>query len=268
MKSIKEKQLLVRWSRAMNEPVDLALAEEVDRYNQLQEEVKESIRSNTINDLFDASKVTVNNIKKATLDYPTPPTLEELLSIVQEESNELVQAQTIQASLTTEEAPTPSATVTESLIDRTVTHIAKEVRSEENSYQQPDADLSGRSVNDIRKKLKFLEDWVSKISLTGPGGGAGDVINLDHPVKVVTGDYTLTRRDYYVGVNATSAVYITIPDSISFPGRRIIIKDESGRCSKYPIIVFGNVDNDPGGFILRINNGAIQMIYREGWRIV
>ena len=71
-----------------------------------------------------------------------------------------------------------------------------------------------------------------------------------------------------MGVNANTLVNITIPSSIGFPGRRIIIKDESGRCSKFPIIVSGNVDNDPGGFILRINNGAIQMIYREGWRIV
>jgi len=30
----------------------------------------------------------------------------------------------------------------------------------------------------------------------------------------------------------------------------------------------GNVDNDPGGFILMQNNGGIQMIYRNGWRIV
>lgn len=64
------------------------------------------------------------------------------------------------------------------------------------------------------------------------------------------------------------AVNITIPNSIASPGRRIIIKDESGRCSRFPIIVSGNVDNDPGGFILSVDNGAIQMIYRQGWRIV
>jgi len=154
------------------------------------------------------------------------------------------------------------------LIDKASEFITKELKTEENSYQQPEAPPTAQNFKEVTRKLKFLEEWVSKISLAGPGGGAGDVINLDYPVKVVTGDYTLTRKDYYVGVNAAFAVYITIPDSIAFPGRRIIIKDESGRCSKYPIIVSGNVDNDPGGFILRINNGAIQMIYREGWKIV
>jgi len=48
----------------------------------------------------------------------------------------------------------------------------------------------------------------------------------------------------------------------------VIIKDESGNCSNNPIVVSGFVDNDPGGFILAQDNGGIQMIYREGWRIV
>jgi hypothetical protein len=33
--------------------------------------------------------------------------------------------------------------------------------------------------------------------------------------------------------------------------------------------VLGNVDNDPGGFILAENNGGIQMIFNNGgWRII
>lgn len=263
MKSIKEKQLLVKWSKAMNEPIDPALVEEVERFEKIQKEIVESVRVNTLKDLHQASVFTeVVEVEKETIDYPKPPTLEEVLSVLKEEENELVQTQAIEESPKTEEA--------KSLAERAAEHITKEVKLEEksDSYQQPDAELPGRTINDLRKKIKYIEDWVAKISLTGPGGGAGDVINLDYPVKVVDSDYTLTRKDYYVGVNANTAVYITIPDTIAFPGRRIIIKDESGRCSKFPIIVSGNVDNDPGGFILRINNGAIQMIYREGWRIV
>lgn len=156
-----------------------------------------------------------------------------------------------------------------SMAERVSEFISKEVKLEEkDSYQQPDAPLTNGSVKDIRKKIKFLEDWIAKISLTGPGGGAGDVINLDHPVKLITANYTFTRKDYYVGVNATSSITITIPDTIGFPGRMVIIKDESGNCSNNPITVDCTVDNDTGGFILAQNNGGIQMIYREGWRIV
>lgn len=259
MKSIKEKQLLVKWSKAMNEPIDVALVEEVERYEQLQKEIIESVKKNTIKDLVQASAVTEEVVEE--INYPKPPTLDEVLEVLKEEKNELVQAQTA------EEIPQPK---TPTLAERAAEHITKEVKLEEkaDSYQQPDAELSGRALNDVRKKIKFLEDWIAKISLTGPGGGAGDVINLDHPVKLVTTSYTFTRKDYYVGVNAASPVTITIPDSIGFPGRMIIIKDESGNCSSNPITVDCNVDNDPGGFILAQDNGGIQMIYREGWRIV
>jgi len=190
MKSIKEKQLLVKWARAMNEPVDPALAEEVDRYNQLQQEIKESIRSNTINDLFDASKVAVEIINKVTIEYPKPPTLEELLSIVQEESNELVQAQAAETPTTIEEASPPDTPRTEAvaeevveepsdLISRAAKHIHKEVKSEEASFQQPQPTPVEKNFNDVQKKLKFLEQAIGKIAATGPGSGEVELKRLD-----------------------------------------------------------------------------------------
>jgi len=257
MKSIKEKQILVKWAKAMNEPVDPALVEEVERYTALQESVAVSVKTNIFSDLAAAAKNELPKVQAQIIAFPVPPSLAELEQLLKETNDELDHVQ----------AP-KDHTLTETLIDRAVTHIAKEVKSEETSYQQPDADLTGRSVNDIRKKLKFLEDWISKISLTGPGGGAGDVINLDHPVKLITGDYTITRREYYIGVNASAAVNITLLDAIGHPGRLIVIKDESGNCSNNPITVNGTVDNDPGGFILQMDNGGIQMIYRDGWRII
>ena len=120
----------------------------------------------------------------------------------------------------------------------------------------------------IQKKLKFLEQAIGKIAATGPGGGAGDVITLDHPVVSITNDYTVTRKDYYIGVNSTTAANVTIPISVGYPGRVLVVKDESGNCSNNPIAVNATVDNDPGGFILQIDNGGIQMIYQNGWRII
>lgn len=269
MKSIKEKQMLVKWAKVMNEPIDPLLLEEVERYEQLQKEIVESVREHSLSDLVEASSV-LDKPKKE-LDFPKPPTLEEVLDVLKEDINELVQAQPTEAPKEREALPLPIRKTKRkpSLAEQAADHITKEVKLEEkNSYEQPDAPLTGKSVNDIRKKIKFLEDWISKISLTGPGGGAGDVINLDHPVKLVTSNYTFTRKDYYVGVNSPSSVTITLPDSVGFPGRMVIIKDESGNCSNNPITVDCNVDNDPGGFILAQDNGGIQMIYREGWRIV
>jgi hypothetical protein len=135
----------------------------------------------------------------------------------------------------------------------------------------PKITVDNTSENDlslINKKIKFLEQWIGKIQNAGPGSGAADVITLDHQTTLVTTPtYTVGRRDYYIGINYAGIVNITMPATAK-NGRYVIIKDESGRCSKFPIIVHGNVDNDPDGFILRIDNGGIQMIYRDGWRIV
>ena len=54
MKSIKEKQILVKWAKAMNEPIDPALVEEVERYTALQECVAASVKTNIFSDLADA----------------------------------------------------------------------------------------------------------------------------------------------------------------------------------------------------------------------
>ena len=231
MKSIKEKQLLVKWAKSLNEQVDALILKEVEEYERLQKEVAESLKQ----------KPFIETI---------PVKTEEV--VIKEEKLEEIKEEVIKKT---------------DLITKTVEQITKDSIREE-SFQQPDPTMVGPDINDIRKKIKFLEQWIAKVSMAGPGGGAGDVINLDFPVKLITNNYTITRKDYYVGVNAVSAVTITLPDSIAFPGRKIIIKDESGNCALNPITVLGNVDNDPGGFILQNNNGGIQLIYREGWRII
>ena len=269
MKSIKEKQLLVKWSKAMNEPIDADLLEEVERFNSLQNDVLESVRKNTISDLIEAQQVAEELVTKINLDYPKPPTLEELMSIVQEEANELVQTQPKQISVT-KETPTPTPKPAKTLAEKAVQHITNEVRLEEkaDSFQQPNPPSVDKNLEAIQKKLKFLEQAIGKIAATGPGGGAGDVITLDHPVVSITNDYVVTRKDYYIGVNCITAANVTIPISIGYPGRVLVVKDESGNCSNNPIAVNATVDNDPGGFILQIDNGGIQMIYQNGWRII
>jgi hypothetical protein len=124
-----------------------------------------------------------------------------------------------------------------------------------------------KEIDLIKKTVVDLHQFATSMSNMGGGGGAGDVISLDHPAKTIYTNYTFTRKDYYVGAGVTP-VTITLP-STAKNGRCIIIKDEVGNCSANPITVLGNVDNDAGGFILAQNNGGIQMLYNNGsWRIV
>ena len=231
MKTIKEKQLLVKWSKAFNEEIDVSILREVQEYERIQEDLKHSLKDVP----FLMSRPTVME-EAVTKQEPSIQTNEESVKNTD-------------------------------LVTRAVEQITKD-SIREDSFQQPDPTMVGPDFNDMRKKIKFIEQFVTKIASHGPGGGAGDVINLDHPVNLINNDYIITRKDYYVGVNSTSSVTITMPESIGFPGRKIIIKDESGNCSSNPIVVSGVVDNDSGGFVLQSDNGAIQMIFREGWRII
>ena len=123
-----------------------------------------------------------------------------------------------------------------------------------------DADDFDRSTVGEGKYMKFSNGWFVL-----------DEINpseIVHNTTIVNSNtYVVLDSDYYIGVNNASYTTITLP-STPVSGRMVIIKDESGNAKLYPIKLDGNVDNDPGGAEIRINNGGVQLIYRNGWRIV
>jgi len=243
MKSIKEKRILVKWARAMNETIDPALVEEVERYDQLQREISESIKSNTFKDLLGAAqgvKLSAESInipapaQVIKIEYPKPPSIYELELLLQEVQDELVQTQTTEESPATEtvsptEKNTASEVQTDSIIERTLKHITQEVKNESQSYQQPDPALPGRSIDDLRKKIKYLEAWISKISLTGPGGGVVELrllddvstapFNLKLPGdRVLAGGkalvYNAANAKFELGVAGTSVNLLSVSSAI------------------------------------------------------
>lgn len=169
-----------------------------------------------------------------------------------------------------------------------------------NEPKKPEVDVS-RELKLLSDKFKFMEQWIGKIANAGPGSGEVNLRYLDdvkrdtiadgrwlkwseadkkfvfdeiNPYEVVynttlvtTATYTVQDNDWYIGVNRAGPVSITLPTSPS-SGRVLVIKDESGNASVNPITVLGTVDNDAGGFILQMDNGGIQMVYRSGWRVV
>jgi hypothetical protein len=217
----------------------------------------------------------------------------------------------LEKELVVEEAKLEQPMITEEIPAQSVIHTpevrAKQVDADvdkyltDKSFQQPKPDLVDKNVEDIRNKIKFLEQAIGRIAAAGPGGGEVNLRWLDdvaretisdgrwlkyddsrkkfvfdeiNPYEVVynttqvtTPTYTVDENDYYIGVNYAGPVTITLPTSTN-SGRMLIIKDEDGDAETNPITVLGTVDNDTGGFIIQINNGAIQLIYRNGWRIV
>lgn len=175
MQSIKEKKLLVKFAQSMGQPVDPAMLEEVKKYEEMQTRIQESVRS-SMTDLFDVPK----QIEVVTQSSP------------------VVQTEQIEE---------------ETLAERAAKAIKTPIKEEE-SYQQPSvtppADLKA-----IKDKIKFLEQWISKISLTGPGGGEVNLRWLDDVDRSTIQDgYFLkyndtTKKFEFVEIKAETALQDT-----------------------------------------------------------
>lgn len=84
-------------------------------------------------------------------------------------------------------------------------------------------------------------------------------------VTVNSSTYTSSNTDSYIGVNYAGPVTLTL--HVGYPSARLIVKDESGACSSNAITLVGNIDNASNA-VLAINNGALSLIYNNGWRII
>ena len=91
---------------------------------------------------------------------------------------------------------------------------------------------------------------------------------------LVTGsEYAAVDTDYYIGVSYAGPVLIQLPSEPD-EGKTVIVKDASGFASyeNRKITVVGasisdTIDNEASA-IINVNNGALQFIYKNGWRII
>ena len=250
MNQLQEKRSLVELARKFGqEPAAELLAEiavlERDEQQRLDREA--AIRERVAQDLTELFNL---EVKKHELVQPQTAEISE-------------QGETHARPVATPDTHAPSPTTTIPTIAERVAQVISE-----SGVVAPDPVLA-RPAKNLEAEVKRLEQWISRLAATGPGGGASDIINLDAPVTAVTtSSYTISRRDYYVGVNVGTSTSIVLPGINTKAGRSLIIKDESGRCSVNRITISGTIDNDTSGAILAIDNGALHLIYRQGWRIV
>jgi hypothetical protein len=85
----------------------------------------------------------------------------------------------------------------------------------------------------------------------------------------VTGSYTATANDEYIGVFSASAVTISLPVGIT--GRVYTIKDEYGQGSgKITVQPFGTekIDN-ANSYVISVPHQSVSVVFRGGqWRII
>jgi hypothetical protein len=260
MKTLEEKKLLVKMARAFNQPVDQSLIESIEREEKLAAA------------LFG---------KKQEIAPPIPILQEDVLTEIAPEQK-------------------PAETNIQPPEEYKVQQVTNYLNTVSKAKKPPL--VTALQDNEFEALRKTVHDLLQKVNtLSWGGGGTGAVrindqddfdrtsygegrylkwsdgmFRLDeinpfevvHNTTLVTSNtYVVQDDDYYIGVNVNERSTIILP-SVPDAGRMVIIKDESGNAQLYPIKIDGNVDNDPGGAEIRINNGGVQLIYRNGWRIV
>ena len=274
-RDLQEKRMLVELARKFGQEPPARLLEDIATLEQ--EEIEREQRNQHLR----------NRVAQDITEIFGAITLNELV----ESSPDVIPEDTAAAELRPAVEP-------ESLAAAVSKYIKNNVR--ESTVVNPEPVLA-QPQRDLEREVKYLKEWVSRIAATGPGGGevnlrylddidrssistgkfltyqpntrlftfeavpAGQTVNAT--TAVTTGSYTISTQDYYVGVNTSTSVTISMPVSTT-SGRTIIIKDESGRCSVNKITIAGTIDNDTSGAILAIDNGALHLIYRQGWRII
>ena len=101
--------------------------------------------------------------------------------------------------------------------------------------------------------------------------GSSTVIQSTTTVTGAT--YAATISDYYIGVSYGGTAGIFLPPTPQ-TGRMMVVKDESGHAGDTNrfILISGASASDridgQDSATININNGALDFIYRNGWRII
>lgn len=153
------------------------------------------------------------------------------------------------------------------------------ILSEPQNINNPDpitpVDQKFITFSDLNKHYNlFLSRIQQQLSSLG-GGGESNLTYMDVPVSYVTSpSYSVSHKDYYIGVNYAGAVSITLPKA-DREGKIFIVKDELGEASKganryITILTSGNdlIDGRDRA-ILAFDYGSLTFIWRgNSWRVV
>jgi len=223
IKNIKEKIILVNLAKQLGEEPDPRIVAEIEQHNKLQNRIKSSIRENFEKDFFSAlssinkkeelTTIELNKTIESTISsinenlYPVPPSLDDLnnflTSIKGESENDLVSSQssTEESAIAPEES-TEQPTTPESeqntpitLVDAASRFISEKAETNDIS----DIDPKELELNALTRKVKYLEQWISRIAATGPGGGEVRLLRLDDVDKTNIGNNKYLKYDAATG---------------------------------------------------------------------
>lgn len=287
MKNLNEKKMLVKFAQLLGQPVDPALIESIELEEKLSKIIfKEEEKSEEKIVGYEEGTTFLN--RKPIIEKVVEP--EPIVEAIKPPDPDVAQTGVDQIR----------GVDRENLIQQTVNAISntkftdKDVKDDTLASKLQKAELDG-----LKKQIATIMTRLGTLSMGGGGTGIVrigmaddfdprtygegrylkwsqgafrlDEINpyeiIHNTTEVTSNNYTVVDSDYYIGVNVAETSTIILPTDPS-AGRTIVIKDESGNAQLNPIHINGTIDNDAGGATIKINNGAVQLLYRNGWRII
>lgn len=209
MKNVKEKEQLIKMSLALGMEPDPKLVREVLEYKQMMADIRK--KSADVIDVFEQiSKIREEDFLPKKVEHvsiPKPPSLDDLAFLLEEDTvEEIVEppqldipkpptVEELLEQFKIEEETLVEETPKNKLIDLVSSHITKEVMKEQKSasiFQQPDVPIP-QTINELKRKVKMLEEWLTKVSMTGPGSGEVNLLRLDDVDTSNIGDEKVLR---------------------------------------------------------------------------
>lgn len=131
------------------------------------------------------------------------------------------------------------------------------------------------TFEDLQEHYKLFLNRIQQQLSTLGGGGETNLTFMDVPVtSVTTSTYTVSLRDYYIGVNYSGAVTIILPKA-DRQGKIFVVKDELGEASKgtnrYITVLPTGSDLIDGRdrVILAYDYGSLTFVWKgSSWRVI
>lgn len=189
-------------SLALGQQPDPKLVKEVAEYRKMLADIKTS--KVDISEIFEELSSIKKEVKvleqtpEPILEIPKPPSLDDLEFLLEEEEPEAPVEEEIveevkEVLVETLETLTPlppslddlvkelniELDPPKSLIERVSKHISDEVKYEKQSFFSEQEEDTPLSLRELKNKVKYLEQWISRIAATGPGSGEVNLLKLD-----------------------------------------------------------------------------------------
>lgn len=218
----------------------------------------------------------VEEKKEPVIEEKFDPILEAIKEVVEERLNtQPIFEEKIQETIVEQKTEVPiveekvEVVNEKSLIDKASEYIKRRVKIEEgDTFQQPLAPGIPNNLTDINKRVRYLEQWLSKVSMAGPGGG--DANPHDHIEFLERGvRFTPTPRMMYWN-NTEDVLNITQADGSTLQvGLENYIRVYNNTANTFingTFVEFTGVDAQGAAPVFRsyINNANAQPLYSIG----